>query len=70
MPELNLQFYQESTVLPRNIVVECKSQTVPFILSTEDLMDFINDQESTLGQRLNTQDFVSSYKVDVMGKLY
>ena len=59
----------QSTVLPRNIVVEFKSQTLPFILPTEDLMDFIIDLETTLSQRLNTKDFVFSYAVGVMGKL-
>ena len=64
MPELNLQFYQE--ILLWNL----SHRFFNFILSTEDLMDFISDLESTLGGRLNTKDFVFSYAVDVIGKLY
>ena len=54
-------------VLPRNILVNFRSETYPFILSTE-FFDFIIDLESTVGEKLNTKNFIFSYVIDIMGK--
>ena len=55
-------------VLPRNIPVNFRSETYPFILSTEQFLDFIIDLESTVGEKLNTKNFIFSYAIDIMGK--
>ena len=55
-------------VLPRNILVNFRSETYPFILSTEQFLDFIIDLESTVGEKLNTKNFIFSYAIDIMGK--
>ena len=55
-------------VLPRNILVNFRSETYPFILSTEQFLDFIIDLESTVGEKINNKNFIFSYAIDIMGK--
>ena len=55
-------------VLLRNILVNFRSETYLFILSTEQFLDFIIDLESTVGEKLNTKNFIFLYAIDVMGK--
>ena len=45
-------------VLPRNILVNFRSEAYPFILSTKQFLDFIIDLESTVGEKLNTKNFI------------
>ena len=53
-------------VLLRNLIVNFRSETYLFILSTEQFLDFIIDLESTVGEKLNTKNFIFLYAIDIM----
>ena len=63
---INTEKESNSASLSKNVLFDFKAKKFPFILSTNVFQEFVFDLDSTVENKLNLRDLISSYRYPVL----